>query len=448
VYSDNISAVTVLTGIYANISAANPAGFNNQIINGVSVRAGLSADELSLLGGGSSSASWLVPYYANKLSSSTTQTMWDEYYKNVYEVNIAIERLTASSSSLKPDIKQQLIGEAKFMRAFCLFYLVNLYGDIPLPTSSDYRVNSKLFRSSKEQVYQQIIADLQDSKNLLSDKYLKSDASTPYTSGLEERVRPTRWAAGALLARVYLYIGNWIGAQTEATDIIDNTNLFTLEAIDKVFLKNSREAIWQLQPINTGWNTEDARAFILPIGGPNSYANPVFLDSVNLVNSFEFLDQRKSKWINSVTSGGVRYYYPYKYKSASLNAPVTEYLMIFRLAEQYLIRAEAKAMQGKFQEAIDDVNVIRLQHGGLTTPLLAPTNQSNAITIILHERQVELFTEWGHRWLDLKRTGRVDAVMSIVCSQKGTAWASNWQWYPIPLYDIQQNSNLTQNSGY
>ncbi len=61
----------------------------------------------------------------------------------------------------------------------------------------------------------------------------------------------------------------------------------------------------------------------------------------------------------------------------------------------------------------------------------------DALTALYHERQVELFTEWGHRWLDLKRTKRIDAVMAPVTQQKGGAWNSNWQWYPLPQSEIQ-----------
>jgi starch-binding outer membrane protein, SusD/RagB family len=67
---------------------------------------------------------------------------------------------------------------------------------------------------------------------------------------------------------------------------------------------------------------------------------------------------------------------------------------------------------------------------------------------ILHERQVELFTEWGHRWLDLKRTGNVNAVMSIVTPSKGGTWQATDQLFPIPQGDIDKNPNIIQNSGY
>ncbi|HTF30713.1 MAG TPA: RagB/SusD family nutrient uptake outer membrane protein, partial [Flavitalea sp.] len=155
------------------------------------------------------------------------------------------------------------------------------------------------------------------------------------------------------------------------------------------------------------------------------------------------------KWINkytdTVSNPHIEYYYPYKYKSATLDDPITEYATVFRLGEQYLIRAEARAQQGDILGATDDLNTIRARAGLGNT---AATIQSDLLAAILHERRVELFTEWGHRWFDLKRTASVDAVMNLVTPQKGGTWSSNWAWYPIPDGELRANKNLVQNVGY
>jgi len=128
---------------------------------------------------------------------------------------------------------------------------------------------------------------------------------------------------------------------------------------------------------------------------------------------------------------------------------VTEYEMVMRLGEQYLIRAEAEAngAGGGFGSAVNDLNTIRNRAG---LPNTAAT-QSTILTAIQHERQVELFTEYGHSWLDLKRTGNINMVMGNpgnACAMKGGTWNTDWQWYPIPLSELQSNPNLTQNTGY
>jgi hypothetical protein len=80
---------------------------------------------------------------------------------------------------------------------------------------------------------------------------------------------------------------------------------------------------------------------------------------------------------------------------------------------------------------------------------ITAVNLQTMLSIIEHERQVELFSEWGHRWLDLKRTGRVNQVMSLITPQKGGNWNTNWQLYPIPLSEMQADPNLKpQNAGY
>jgi starch-binding outer membrane protein, SusD/RagB family len=373
--------------------------------------------------------------------------VWNDFYSKIYTVNLALERL-GGSTQLTESVKQQLMGEAKFLHAFLYFYLVNLYGDVPLALQTDYRINAKLQRTSKNLVYQQIIADLKDAQTLLTDNYFSADAKTPTT----ERLRPNKWTATALLARAYLYTSDWTNSEIQANSIISTNSKYDTGSLNNVFLKSSKEAIWQLQPVNTAWNTEDAKVFIIPTAGPTSISTvsgyPVYLSS-QLLSAFEIADKRKINWIDSVTVGSgpasATYYYPYKYKSATLNAPVTEYTMVLRLGEQYLIRAEARAQLNKIAEGLSDLNVIRRRAG---LPDAVASDQTTLLNLIYHERQVELFTEWGHRWLDLKRTGKVDEVMSSYAPQKGTTWSPNWALYPIPLYDITQNPNLTQNPGY
>ncbi len=439
VYTNDATAAAVLTGLYSKISSGSWASPD---LTGISLKSGLSADELALFGGSTNSNPGLIAFYTNTVTTNTYQTsFWETFYNYLETINVAIEGL-AKSTVLTPQVNIQLEGEAKFMRAFCYFYLANLYGDIPLAITSDYRINAALSRTPKDQVYQQIIADLKDAQTLLIDGYVGANAQ----SNTLERVRPNKWAATALLARVYLYTGDWANAETQATAVINKSTLYGLNTLSSAFLKNNNEAIWQLQPVNAGWNTEDAKVYILPSTGPNTGFNsyPVYLSS-QLLNTFEIGDQRKVVWVGSVTVGSNTFGYPYKYKSATSGASVTEYLMVLRLAEQYLIRAEARAQLNNIGGAQSDLNTIRTRAG---LPSTTASTQPTLLSAILHERQVELFTEWASRWFDLKRTNTINAVMGQVCTQKGGTWSPNWALYPLPLYDIQQNPNLTQNAGY
>ncbi len=439
VYNEDATAIAVITGMYAKLmqnyySSVNPMSMSFFI--------GLSADEFTLWNG--VTLQQQISYYKNDLDGGNTgigSEFWNNVYPYIYSCNSAIEGLN-NSTTLTPEIKTQLLGESFFLRAYFYFYMVNLYGDVPLALSSDYKTNQSLARTNKDKVYQQIISDLKIAKTLLSSNYLDK---TLLLSTVE-RVRPTQWAATALLARTYLYTGKWDSAVAQSTILINNTNMFKLNLIDSVFKKNNAEAIWQTQPVTTGTtNTYDAYEFIIPTTGPNG-SQPVCLSN-SLMSAFEANDKRQSIWVGNVDVSGTIYYYPYKYKQNGQNVPVSEYLTIFRLAEQYLIRSEANAQLNQLATSLVDLNTIRLRAG---LPAFSIMSQADLLNTILHERRVEFFSEFGHRWFDLKRTLNIDAVMGTGggCLSKGGVWSSFKQLYPLPLFDLQSDLNLSQNNGY
>jgi starch-binding outer membrane protein, SusD/RagB family len=449
VYKSDVTAIAVLTGMYANIGG-NGSGTIFTGLSSISVLAGLSADELTLFNGVANNK--FIAYYKNSLLAASPEVnygaeFWASsgipgLYYYIFICNAAIEGLN-KSATLTPSVKQQLLGEAKFLRAFFYFYLVNLYGDVPLALTTDPAKSAVLARAPRQEVYQQIIEDLKESQSLLTLTYLNGNLSN--YSGSPERVRPTQWAATALLSRVYLYTEDYVNAELQAASIINQNSLFRLTQLNETFLKNSNEAIWQVQPVASGRNTEDAFNFIIPATGPNESLNPVFLSN-HLLTSIEPGDQRMKKWIDSIQPvGSPTYYFPYKYKSSVASSSATEYLMILRLAEQYLIRAEARVQQNNLGGAQADLNVIRSRAG---LPNTTASTQSALLAAILHERQVELFTELGQRWFDLKRTNNVNAVMNVVTPLKGGIWQNADQLYPIPVADILKNPNLQQNLGY
>lgn len=459
VYTSDATAISVLTALYGSM--------NNSPIQGsgsISMYAGLSADEYTL-NGGITSISFLG-YYRNALSQLDQTNLsggehWDPIYKYIFKCNAAIEGLNGSSG-LTLIVKQQLLGEAMFMRAFFYFYLVNEFGEVPLALTTDPEINTHLARTPKIDVYSRILTDLQDAISLLSDKYL----DVTLLNSTIERTRPTKWAASALLSRVYLYLGEYAKAEQLASSVIDNTMLYEcLSNIKDVFLKNSREAIWQLQPTEINFNTIEAQALIIPQAGPSigaSVANPVYL-SKQLLRSFETNDKRAicGNWIdttiyklNSTKNDTVSY--PNKYKFYANDPTITtatgtknmkEYFMVLRLGEQYLIRAEARAQLGNIGGAQSDLNTLRVRAG---LDLTTAGDKNSLMDAILHERQVELFSEWGHRWFDLKRTNKLNQIMDVVTPLKaaGATWQYYQQWYPIPLKELLSAPNIWQNEGY
>lgn len=432
VYNDPNTATAVMTGIFGNMHAVS--GFADGTA-AITTYMGTAADEMVNYYIGIASKQ----FYQNALSQSPGTYFWAQFFKYIYVANNVIEGVN-KSTTLSTDVKQQLLGEAMFARAFMNFYAVNLYGDIPLPLTTDYKVNNVLSRSPQADVYKLIVSDLLASQSMLRDEY--KDAGNQITN---DRIRPNKAAATALLARAYLYLKDWKNAAIQATSLIEN-NSYKLEQLSDIFLVGSKEAIWQLPGANTSFtNTTDAYYFVMKTTpGTNHH---ITLSSF-LLNAFETGDKRRTQWVGTFTKGNSTYYYPYKYRNNQTSSTPTEYLIVLRLAEQYLIRAEARAALGE-SNAKDDLNSIRHRAG--LDDYNGPTDKQSLLAAILHERQVELMAEWGHRWFDLKRTGNLDAVMggsTGVTAAKGGTWKSDWALLPLPVSELTANQNLKQNHGY
>lgn len=374
-------------------------------------------------------------FASNNISIANTEirNLWTQAYKYIYNANAIIEGVR-QSKSLSPAVKKQLEGEALVIRSFCYFYLVHLFGDVPLVITTDYTLNASIGRTSGHVVMQQIINDLLISYTLLSDYYV-SAANAPSA----ERLRPNRFVAAALLSRVYLYEKNYVEAKEYASIIIEKSSVFSLAVQpDVVFDKGSKEAIWQMQPVATTNNLVLQEAFwLIPIGSarPNSVVSPP------LLALFDSVDKRKSQWLKTTTINSQAFVYPFKYKVKGA-ANTSEWYMILRLAEIYLIRAEANAMLDNLVDGFSDLNKIKQRAGIDPVPA---TDKSSLLQHIEQERRKELFAEWGHRWLDLKRTGKLNDVLAPL---KGTNWQVTDSLFPIPQSEIQSNPSLVQNPGY
>lgn len=432
IFSNTSTAVSALSGVYANIGGRTSMFVGN---SGISIRLGLMADELTP----DNPAGY--PEYTNSITGNLGWNPWVTTYRdNIFRLNSIIEGVSRSTA-LAADVKQVLIGEAKFTRAFLYFYLVNLYGDVPLVLTTTLKDNASIPRTDQSLVYAQIIKDLIEAREVLANDYLNADLSTISS----DRVRPNKLAASALLARVYLYTGKFQEAEDEASKIIGNSNYELISDLNGIFLINSKEAIWQLQcnPLDPdGANTQDGRYLINP-----RRRNPRFAVSTHILGRFHPTDNRAIAWTNLSPSGTI---IAYKYKEGWGTFTPTEYTMVLRLAEQYLIRAEARAYLNKLtgdNSAEQDLNAIRSRAGLAST---TATTQQELLDAILAERQLEFFTEWGHRWLDLKRTGKIDEVMQQVTAEKTGSWAPYKAFLPIPYSEFQYNTALRghQNEGY
>lgn len=448
VFSSDAQINSALAGIYTKMSkdqGAVAGGFSN---GAATIYCGLSSDELMpYTNAGDNlqfSSNFLLP-----TNGAVLNAFWSPAYFYIYQANSIIEGLTGSSG-IDDSSRSESIGEAKFIRAFCYFYLTNLFGDVPLALTTNFNQIAGMARTPQATVYKQIVQDLQDAQSLLA---------TDYSVGGGERIRPNKWTAKAMLARTYLYQGQWDSVEVESSAVINNSQYGLVSNLNNVFDKNSSEAIWQLQlnvtisPFNGTYEGGDFIPYLSAAGFPpaiiNSYPSyflPQYFLSTQLVNSFEVNDQRMTNWTGTVTVKGIRYYYPYKYvvgpHQQSDQGDIPQYYMMLRLAEQYLIRAEARAQLGRnLIGAANDLDSIRVRAG---LPPTTASSQSDLLIAIQHERQTEFFAEWGHRWLDLKRTGQANYVLGPIKS----GWDHHDQLYPIPQSEMLLDPVLTQNSGY
>lgn len=432
VFKDDETAIAAVKGLY-NQLYHNNTGFSNGWENSITVLAGLSG---GLISPRSTLHTKFSPYSQHEINTlnnpaaSANLNLWSSAYNIIYLTNSVIKGLEGSTK-ISADIKNKLIGQALFIRAFTYFYLVNLYGDVPLLLTTDYRVNTIAFRTSTNEIWSQIEADLDQSISLLNNQ-------TEYNEG--QRIWVNKFVAMALQARVCLFLEKWSKAEELSSKVIENSSSYELlEDLNQVFLKNSKETIWQISPIKGSsiypTNTNEATVFIIypRFGRP--------FGSIELSNSliaeFESFDKRKSDWIGQ--SNDILYY-PYKYKVRNFYGDPTEYSMVIRFAEQFLIRAEARTYLNNLNGALVDLNKIRTRAG-----LDEFESESKEIILesIYKERKKELSSEWGHHWFDLKRTKRAQIIF-----KDNHTWEDTDLFYPIPEEERMKNPNLSQNLGY
>ncbi len=436
VYTSDETANAALRGIYSRMMSGSFANGNS---TSVTFLAGRSSDEFI----NHNSSTDKMQFSLNNLlpdNASLRTGLWQSAYQIIFASNSVLENLERSQQ-ISTTLKERLGGEAKFIRAFCHFYLTNLFGEIPLVLTTDYRINSIAPANTRPQIYLQIIKDLIEAKSQLPEDYLTN-----------ERLRPNKWAATALLARVYLYNREWASAEAQASEVIAQENKYKLQSdLNHVFLSNSKEAILQFfVPTSFNQNTFEGNLFML--NAAPTVSNEMSLSS-DFISAFEQGDERLTKWVGAVTNGSSRWYYPFKYKVKLGAVPLTEYSMVLRLGELFLIRAEARINLDRIDLGIADLNVLRSRAratSSISVPDPLPNlsislDKQEALLAVEKERRIELFSEWGNRWLDLKRTNRADVILG---SFKSPNWQPNDILYPIPLSDLLNNPNLKQNPGY
>lgn len=349
--------------------------------------------------------------------------IWASNYDGINRVNNVLAALP-DISDISAEEKNTFEGEALFLRALFHFHLVTSFGGVPVkttPTTGLDQLNQA--RNTAEEVYNQVIADLEAAEQKLPLSAAAGKASS--------------FSATALLARVHLakfqFLNDPAEAQSaidKATQVIDEGGYSLSSAFADIFgmgASNTTEPIFQVVSDAQNRNRLSQYFFPLSLAGGRYEIAP----SQDLTDSFEEADSVRMQ--GSIALDTFNLPYGIKYTDVTEGS---DRVIVIRLAEMYLIRAEALAYTGGSMDAIKaDIDIIRNRAGLDST---TATDYPTLKLAIEYERRHEFAFE-GHRWFDLVRTHRATEVLGI--DEKYTL-------FPIPLSEMQTNKLMTQNPGY
>ncbi len=363
--------------------------------------------------------------------------------------------------------RNQILGEAHFLRALHYFNLVRLYGGVPLrlqPTESGESGVVTLARSSTDEVYTQINTDLQQAAQLTNSNYGNQAAN---------RTRVIKTAVNALQTKVFLTQQRWAEAIAAATPVINSPLYQLMPTFNELFPpENKIESIFEVQFAGTADGGFILPDLLLP-SPPATYSFPKFnIPTAELLAYADTLNDQRWKFTGEVTQAGRNHAsfvmarsssandngpFVYKWRSGPnvFNSPDNYYIL--RLADVLLMYAEAMNEQsGPNQDALNRLNAIRARAGLRALTLSDVTTQQALRAEIDRQRRLELAFE-GERWFDLLRYARQVTgsqgvthpvtALDIIQQVRGTRDA-NFLLFPFPQTEINNNALLQQNPGY
>jgi hypothetical protein len=398
--TDSASATNALRGTYRALAAGGYYGATYQF------DALLSGDVLNYTQSGASQLQFL--YHTLTADNNDLETIWSAAYAAINDANFVIAKVPGIvSPTLSQSYRNQLLGEAYFIRALAYFDLGRAFGGVQLFLTPTSKASDKLgkLRSTQAQTYAQVLTDLNTADTLL-----------PATT---IRDRATQKTVRALRSRLYVYLQQWPQAEADATTIIsDSVNYKLVNPYATFFTQtNTTESVFELSyslsypnPMYSNWKK----------GGnytPNDSIVTLLRDPLQGGN-------RNALLLNSGTSilGNL-------YPLSTGTNPV----YVIRVAELFLIRAEARAEQENLTGALSDLNAVR-NRAGLANS--AAATQGDILLAIENERRVEFALE-PQRWFDLVRTGRAAALLNVTDPKH--------YLYPIPAPELAADPSLSQN---
>jgi hypothetical protein len=404
--------------------------------------------------GADNPANFQIDEYMLISTNSNISRDWAYLYQTIGKANLVINNVDITPDpSLSEQRRREIKGEAMFVRAFIYFQAVQLWGDVPLQLKEVTSISAaeldeiypQLYpeRKSMAEVYAQIIQDLEyAAENVKAVQQHKGYA--------------TRGAANAVLAKVYATMDTKDYSKVvEYCDAVINSGYSLLPEYDMLWNnqnENSAESIFEVNyegtPSNANWGASMFRGTDWKkFNTPSNDLVKAFNDENDLIrkNSSISFENVTGKWSDANWPAAS---YPFTYKYRIITWPSAQNYILMRLADIILLKAEALNEMGDVNGAAQLVNQIRSR---VDLPNTTATTQESMRLAIEKERRLELAFE-GHRWFDLKRTGRAIEVINNAIGPDGNKYGynltQNGLLWPIPQSELDKNELLTQNPGY
>ena len=408
------TAQTALNGLYNFLGNDNYYGSNYPALSY------LSGGDIQWTG--SQAAPQQIVLHKLTADNGYVSSAWSQIYRTILSANYIVEKVPAVvDASFTQASRNQVVGEALFIRGLSYFDLARGWGGVPLiltPTHSSSE-NNDVARSTLAETYAQVIRDLNAAEALLTE-----------TTNRNKATRKTVWA---LKSRYFLYQQQWDSAEVYATKVIaDNGNYKLAKPFGNFFLNNAAatpESVFEIA-YSTSFKNGHSNWWMPPVSGGRREWSPTdqLVDILNDANT----GGNRNALIARTAAPGNLWYGKLYYR----NPVGTDPAYIIRVAELYLIRAEARTRLNKPALALEDVNAVR-DRAGLSA--LTGNKTDLLLNAIEQERRLEFAFETD-RWFNLVRTGKVAEVLGITDPNK--------YLFPIPTSEIVTNSSIKQNPGY
>lgn len=443
VYSSSAEVESALSGLYSEFR--NEYWELDYFVNG-------DAQSDDAYAGADNPANFQIDEMRIDAINSNVSRDWAYLYSTIGKANEIINNVD-SVADLPANRKAEIKGEASFIRAFHYFQLVQLWGDVPLQLTEIRTVSAELLpviypimfpaRAPQDSVYGVIIKDLE-----------LAAETTPVTASNKGYV--TKGAANAMLAKVYATkVPHEWDKVLQYTEAVINGPYTLVEEYDMLWnnqAENTSESIFEINYEGTSSSGNWGVGMFVGTNWKkfNTPSNDLIAafdaegDQIRKDASVKFQDVTGS-WTDPYWDANN---FPFINKYRNTTEPSSQNYIFIRLADIILLRAEALNETGDLQGAADLVNMIRER---VDLDPIDATSYDQMKLAIEKERRLELAFE-GHRWFDLKRTGRAIEVMSEVKGPGGESLDypidENKLLWPIPQSELDNNTKLVQNPGY